>query len=815
MLHPVHIMIVEDERIIALHLRKQLERLGYERTSVHTAGYDALKAIERDPPDIILMDIRIDGDIDGIETAAGIPPHLMIPVIYLSAHSEDATLARAQKTRPYGFLIKPFSERELHATIQMALERRIAELALRDTQQRLSLAMTAAQMSCWEIDVATRQMQRTGLGSFSHLQETETVTESWDDFLERVAPEDRAMVRKAFTYAIHNGEFYDIVFRTIDEERGYRWLRARGKLFPGDRNATMRIIGMTQDITDQRHTQDKLREAMAVYETTQDGILILDPNLKITNANKAYYRITGTMPQSTLQHPPYFLAPEELASEQYREMYQALHNHRHWHKDIDCNSAQGSPISLSTQIIGVEDDNGLLTHYVAIVSDRTAIRQAEQELHYLAQYDGLTSLPNRLLATDRLNRAIERCEPRGSIVACLFLDIDDFKNINDTLGHAAGDQVILIASTRIKAVTDRTDTISRLGGDEFLIIRENMQSETAAASLANKIIQELERPFYIVGHEMTLSASIGISLYPNHASSPQDLIRLADTAMYAAKDRGRRTYAFYESEMTVNATHYMTRSLELRRGLENNELVLHYQPQIDAKTEQMIGVEALLRWNHPKHGLLGPMEIIPIAEQSGLIVEIGNWVIREACTQARTWQDEFGEKIRVAVNVSVRQMQSPGFADAVQHELALSGLPAEFLEIEVTESMIQDEAAMIQTLHDLREVGVSLAIDDFGTGYSCLRSIKSLPIKRLKIDRAFINGIPDNSDDVAVVDAMLAMAGSLGLQVTAEGVETREQHAYLRNIDGMELQGFLFSKPVPADEIFVRKDSAAKFHKSV
>ncbi|HAI31429.1 MAG TPA: two-component system response regulator, partial [Thalassospira sp.] len=227
--HPVHVMIVEDERIIALHLRKQLEKLGYQRTSAHTRGNDALEAIKLDPPDIILMDIRIDGDIDGIETAAGIPPNLMIPVIYVSAHSEDATLARAQKTRPYGFLIKPFSDRELHATIQMALERRTAEVALSETRQRLSLAMNAAQMSCWEIDVGTRQMHSTGLGKFDPLQEAETVTESWDTFLERVSSEDRDMVRKAFAYAVDHGEFYDVVFRSLDDDQNYRWFRARGK----------------------------------------------------------------------------------------------------------------------------------------------------------------------------------------------------------------------------------------------------------------------------------------------------------------------------------------------------------------------------------------------------------------------------------------------------------------------------------------------------------------------------------------------------------------------------------------------------------
>ncbi len=800
--HSVHVMIVEDERVIALHLRKQLEKLGYQRTSAHTRGSDALAAINDDPPDIILMDIRIEGDIDGIETAAGIPPHLMIPVIYLSAHSEDATLARAQKTRPYGYLIKPFSDRELHATIQMALERRTAELALSESQHRLSLAMTAAQMSCWEIDVLTRQMHSTGLGNADLNQNAELVTESWDAFLERVATEDRDMVRKAFAYAVAHGDFYDVVFRSLDTDQNYRWLRARGKSFGDDRKGSQRIIGMMQDITDQRLTQDKLREAMTVFETTQDGILILDPDLNVTNANNAYYRITGETEENTLQKPPYFLSANEHPAEFFQELFSGPGARRQWHRDLDTHNASRGPISLSLQVIAVENEEHELTHYVMIVSDRTAIRQAEQELHYLAQYDGLTSLPNRLLATDRLNRAIERCEPSGMMVACLFLDIDDFKTINDTLGHAAGDQVILIAATRIKGITERTDTISRLGGDEFLIIRENIPNETAAANLAQKIIQELQRPFYIRGHEMNIGASLGISLYPVHGRSSHDLIRLADTAMYAAKDRGRRTFALYEPEMTANAAHYMTRSLELRRGLENEELVLHYQPQIDGKTGDMVGVEALLRWKHPIHGLVGPHEIIPIAEKSGLILEIGCSVIREACQQAVRVQDEYGQKLRMAVNVSVRQMQQPGFADSIAHELAISGLPAEDLEIEVTESMIQDEISMIQTLHDLREVGVSLAIDDFGTGYSCLRSIKSLPISRIKIDRAFVSGVPGNSDDVALINAMLAMAGALGLSVTAEGVETKAQHDFLRDVPGIKLQGFLFGKPVPAEEVF-------------
>lgn len=810
---PIHVMIVEDERIVALHLRQQLARLGYDRTSVHSAGINALKAIETDAPDIILMDIRIDGDLDGIETAAGIPEHLMIPIIYLSAYSEDTTLERARKTRPYGFLLKPFSERELHATIQMALERREVELALRESQERLSLAMHAAQMSCWEVDVSTRKMHSTGLGKFipGETHDAETITESWDGFLERVSSEDRDMVRKAFEYAVLNGEFYDIVFRGQSHDNSHQcWFRARGKSYINDRKGTQRIIGVMQDITDQRITNDKLRQAMTVFETTQDGILILDPDLNITSANRAYCQITGADPLTVTGTPPYMIVPEQFPPAFYQELFHTLRTRRHWHREIDTRDMSGNPISIVMQIIAVEDDDGVLTHFVAMISDRTAIRQAEQELHYLAQYDGLTGLPNRLLATDRLNRAIERCERTGAVVACLFLDLDDFKNINDTLGHAAGDQVLLIVSTRIKALTDRTDTIARLGGDEFLIVRENMHSQAAAGNLASQIIHELQKPFYIVGHELTLSASIGIALYPENAHSPQDLIRLADTAMYAAKDQGRRTYAFYKSEMTESATHYMTRSLELRRGLEKGELSLYYQPQVDAHTGEMTGAEALIRWNHPENGLLGPAEIIPVAEQSGLIVEIGQWVVEEACAQASRWQNEGQYPIRIAINVSVRQMRSPGFAKAVQSVLTDTGLDPKWLEIEVTESMIQDEDIMIDTLHELRAVGVSVAIDDFGTGYSCLRSIKSLPIERIKIDRAFINGIPQNTDDAALAEAMIAMARTLGLKVTAEGVETAAQRDFLRAQGCSELQGFLFSKPVPAEQLFAVTHHNAK-----
>ncbi|MDP2697610.1 EAL domain-containing protein [Thalassospira sp.] len=804
MFDQVHVMIVEDERIVALHLRQQLTRLGYKKISVHSAGQPALDAMMCDAPDVILMDIHIDGDLDGIETAASIPPDFLIPVIYLSAYSEDPTLERARKTQPYGFLLKPFSERELHATIQMAVERRQVEYALRQTEERLSLAMAAANLGCWEIDVKTRLMRGFGLETLIPEADAEGFLGNLDDFLARVIPSDRDTVRAAFEYAIMHGNFYDVMFRR--EQGGGislpRWFRAQGKIFAADRRNTERLIGIIQDVTDQHLSTEKLRQAKTVFQTTQDGILILDHQLNIVSANPAYCAITGSPPDEIIGKPPYMVADGSCSDALQQDLQANLKQRGYWHREIDTRRQSGDPISVHAQIIAVSDDNGNLTHYVAMISDRTAIRQAEQELQYLAQYDGLTALPNRLLANDRLQRAIDRAETEGTHVACLFLDLDEFKNVNDMLGHDIGDQVLMIAARRIRAAIAKSDTVARLGGDEFLIIVEDVYNAVTPSYLAARINAELRRPFHVKGQEITMSASIGISIYPENGKSTQDLVRLADTAMYAAKAKGRRTFAYYKSEMTENTAHYMTRSLQLRHGLEKGELELFYQPQLSAQTGEMMAVEALIRWNHPTEGLLMPADIIPIAEQSGLIVEIGDWVLRQACRQACQWQKDGRPALRMAVNVSARQLHAPHFATTVKTILTQTGLAAEYLELEVTESMIQDAEDTIQTLHDLLALGVSIAIDDFGTGYSCLSSLKKLPIRRIKIDRAFIIGIPDDSENTAMTEAIIAMAHKLGLRITAEGVEQKIQHDFLAKQGCDELQGFLFKRPVPASQVF-------------
>ena len=798
-----HIMIVEDERIVALHLRQQLTRLGYAHVSTFSSGASVLSAIMSDTPDLILMDIHIDGEIDGIETAASIPRHLHIPVIYLSAYSEDQTLERAKRTHPYGYLIKPFAERELHATIQMALQRREVELALKRSEERLYLAMKAANMTCWEIDLQTRKIETTGpTGILYPDHNGNGIAIDLDTFLERIVPEDHNTVKNAFDDGISKGDFFDVVFREKDPANSVCWYRAQGKTFAETAQNPRRIVGVIQDVTDQQVTSTRLRQASTVYETSHDGILILDTDLRITSANRSYAAITGISIEESLGKRPDILTRKTFPLSFYRDMFKSLENRKHWHREINTHNSDGDHIILMVQIIAVDSEDGDISHYVAIISDRTAIRRAEEELQYLAHYDGLTGLPNRMLATDRMENALERANAQGNRVACMFIDIDNFKNINDTLGHSAGDELLVIVSRRLKSLVNTGDTIARLGGDEFLLTAEAIQDRGTASDLANHLLRGLRVPVKIADSDISISASIGISFFPDDAKTPQDLVRQADTAMYAAKNNGRNGFSFYKSTMTDDATHFMTRNQQLQRGLENGELVLFYQPQYASRTGKMSGLEALIRWNHPTEGLLGPGEIIPVAEQSGLINEIGQWVVEEACAQAMRWRDQGHPALKIAVNVSVRQLRSDNFVKIVEHALAMTQIPPCQLELEITESTIQNDALIISRLHALRHLGISLAIDDFGTGFSCLGPIKSLPIERIKIDQSFVRGIPEDQDNAALTEAITALAAKLGLAVTVEGIEEKPQLDFFNNLDCTDFQGFYFSRPIPAEQVF-------------
>lgn len=431
-------------------------------------------------------------------------------------------------------------------------------------------------------------------------------------------------------------------------------------------------------------------------------------------------------------------------------------------------------------------------------------KHAEVNLAYLAQYDHLTKLPNRILLKDRLDQALEQSQRDRELVAVLFLDLDRFKDINDSFGHNIGDMLLIEVADRLKTCIRKTDTIARFGGDEFIIILKKVHEASTVANTAQKIITVLEHPFQISGNEIFITTSTGIAIYPHCGEDSDTLIRNADSAMYRAKDRGRNNYQFFTPEMNAMVQKKFKLERELRYALERNEFELHYQPQIDLKTGRVSGLEALVRWNHPKAGMLHPAEFIEVLEETGLIVPVGEWVLETACAQNRKWQECGLPAHKMAVNLSARQFSHASLVETVSNVLERTGLvAAESLELEITESLLMEHTRDNNTiLSQLKKMGVIISIDDFGTGYSSLSYLKRFSLDTLKIDRSFVMDVPGDPDDVAIVSAIIAMAHSLRLRVIAEGVETLEQLEFLRSQQCDEIQGYLICKPAPAEEIY-------------
>jgi diguanylate cyclase (GGDEF)-like protein len=436
----------------------------------------------------------------------------------------------------------------------------------------------------------------------------------------------------------------------------------------------------------------------------------------------------------------------------------------------------------------------------------TETKGTEARISYLATRDPLTELPNRLLFNDRLEHGIIAARRKGDKLGVLFLDLDRFKNINDSLGHHIGDLLLKEVSAHMASCIRKGDTLSRLGGDEFVVTLEGLKHAQDAARVATTIITALRRPLCVGGHTLNTSCSIGISIFPDDAEDSHELMKNADTAMYHAKEQGRNNFQFFSPEMNLRAVERHQLETELRLALEADQFVLHYQPQMDIGTGKLVGIEALIRWQHPQRGLVPPNSFIPVAEESGLIEPIGKWALRTACEQNQRWQTAGLPIVKIAVNISARQFNDPsGFADEVTRLLNMTGLDPRYLELEMTESMLlKNVDENVAVLRKLGKLGTYLAVDDFGTGYSSLAYLKQLPIDTLKIDRTFVRDIESDADDAAIIQAIIAMAHGLKLRVTAEGVETQGQLAALRKLKCDQFQGYLISRPIPAEE-FARR----------
>jgi diguanylate cyclase (GGDEF)-like protein/PAS domain S-box-containing protein len=562
---------------------------------------------------------------------------------------------------------------------------------------------------------------------------------------------------------------------------------------------------LLSDLTERKQTEKTLHLLQRAIESSSNGIAIVDatqPKYPIIYVNPAFESITGYSAGEVLGQNPASLFGRDGQQPEFDKIRLGFKEQRERRAVLQSHRKDGSVFWIELAIAPVRTGAGEPAYYVGILNDISDRKSYERQLEYQSNYDPLTGLPNRNLLRDRIDQAVALAVRNGSPVGVLYLDVDNFQYINDSFGHTVGDSVLKAFAERLVNCVRASDTVARYGGDEFVLVLPGLDHKLNVASIAQSVLERLRSPFEFDGQKLFLSGSIGVSVYPKDGGDSEVLLRNAAAAMYRAKQRERGSYKFYTAEFNRSASRRLTLESQLRHAIENDELVLHYQPQIDLETGQILGAEALLRWRHPTRGLLNPGSFIPLAEETGLIDPLGDWVLRAACAQGKAWRQK-ALHLRLAVNVSSRQFRRNRLFEKVAHALDTNGLEGRHLDLEITESlMMHDTDASIAVLKKIKTLGVGISVDDFGTGYSSLSYLKRFPIDTLKVDRSFVQGVTTSADDAAIVRAIIAMAHNLRLQVLAEGVETEGQLRFLRRQKCNGVQGFLISLPLPADDFF-------------
>ena len=636
----------------------------------------------------------------------------------------------------------------------------------------------------------------------------------WNSSAERLFgySADEVMGRNVlFLYADENDE--DISFEDVFLNRGGREMEVRRRKTNGEvfwarlQLSVMRdedgqpngLIGFLSDISERRDAAEQLRLHARIFEQSDEAILITDAQETIVSVNPAFTRITGYSAGEVMGETPRKFRSGRHDAAFFEKMWRQLLDTGYWQGEVWDRRKDGEIYPKWLSIGSVRNAVGDITHYFSIFTDITDRKRAEGRIHHLAYFDALTGLPNRAQFSRLSDQALMASKRKEGFGAVLFIDLNRFKPINDTLGHVVGDKVLQETANRLRACLRGADVVCRLGGDEFAVGLFEIANREHAANVAQKLLATLDDPIVIAGRELKLGAAIGISVYPDDGMDTETLLRQADIAMYRAKQTGPDGLAFFSEDMNQRAADRLNLEAGLRRAIDRDELLLYYQPKVNIGSGAIIGAEALVRWRHPERGLVPPAEFVPVAEESGLIVHVSNWVLEAACKQIRQWADAGLPAMHIAVNLSVRDFSS-GLPARVQELLERHGIGAEWLELEITEGMLMHHTAtVIAMMDEITALGVSLSLDDFGTGYSSLSYLKRFPIDTLKIDRSFVIGIPGDTDDCAIAGAIVGMSKQLKHNVIAEGVETAEQLTFLKSLGCDEIQGYLFSPPVPAE----------------
>ncbi len=809
----IPILVVDDAQDNLDLMEALLLSEGYENIRLASSGPEALATLANHSNiGLVLLDLMMPG-MDGHEVCRRICQseqwgHIPVIMVTGAALRRRDALNKSFSAGAIDFLTKPISEVELLARIHSALtlyrervmrQRKVCEVA--ESEEKFRIIFDQAPVGIAHVDLNGRiLLVNRRLCSILGYADGDLLERSFEDFCQG---QHGACLDEGVKDLIAGEVAYLAVELALVHKQGSTiWVHLTVSALWEPSGIPRYFIYVVEDFSERKRAEENLRLAATVFDCSAEAIVITDPQANIVKVNRTFTEITGYADETAVGKNPRLLSSGIHDETFYKSMWATLTAFGQWQGEISNRRKNGEIYPSRLTISAVKDHKGEICNYIGISADITGRKVAEERLSFLANHDPLTGLPNRTLLGDRVQHAIALANRRGSEMALLFLDLDRFKNVNDTLGHDMGDLLLQRVGERLSEHIRKSDTLARWGGDEFVLLLETIRRGEDAAIVARRVLQLLTEPIEVAGYEIVVTASIGISLFPKDGENSQTLLKNADTAMYCVKESGRNNFQFFTPEMNILAQERFQIESDLRRALTQKELVLYYQPQLEIATGKIVGVEALLRWQHPGRGMISPNQFIPLAEETGLIVPIGEWVIRTACEQNRQWQEAGFGKLRMAVNLSRLQLNDHHLAETVSQILRETNLQPELLEMEITETvMMQNLQIGISILQELGALGVHLAMDDFGTGYSSLCHLRNLPIGTIKIHQSLIRDLPAATDDLAIASAIISLAHNLRLKVVAEGVEREEQLAFLRHQACDKAQGFLFCKPMPAAEL--------------
>lgn len=722
--------------------------------------------------------------------------------LLLWAGVEAATQQRMQTFK--GLLFVSITGALLFYSMRYHLRRRQQqEQILQRSEERFDLALLGSNDGVWDWDILSGELYFSDRCKLILGHPADFNMNQRETWLKHLHPEDRlSLVADLRRHLKGETERLEHTHRIRRRDGFYIWVTARGQAVRNAQGRATRMVGIVCDVTQHKLNSERLQQASVVFDSTNEGVVISDSRNRIVNVNNAFCRITGYTHEEVVGQKPTLLKSGWHDELFYREMWEALSATGTWQGEIWNRRKDGEIYPQWQTINAVRGAEGELTHYVAVFSDISVLKQSRQEIDFLAHHDPLTRLPNRLLLVERLTNALVRAKRREQRLGLIFIDLDRFKTVNDSLGHTAGDELLRVAGERMLGLCREEDTLARLGGDEFVMLVENLTETDDITPIAQRLQNGFSQPFEIEGHSIHLSVSLGMSIFPDDGEEGAELLTNADAAVSQAKANGRNTYAFYTQALTDKARRQMSLQSDLYQAIKQQQLQVYYQPQVDMQSGQVVALEALVRWQHPVRGLISPGEFLPVAQHVGLLIPIDEYVLRQACLQMREWLDAGYPLTCVAVNMSGSTLERGDVLGNVKTALAAARLPAEHLELELTESEIMQQGdRCIETLDALRALGVRLSIDDFGTGYSSLLRLKRLPVNTLKIDQGFVADLPGSAHDSAISRAIIALGQSLHLTTVAEGIETQAQHELLRDMKCDIGQGYLYSRPQDAARI--------------